>query len=188
MNPTLPITRMWTQIYSNIFYFKKEGKVEVVLCLINSALRHEEVRGSGDIAPPFFTSALDGGVSLSSRPGHFNPRKTAPGIHCIGGWVGPTADLDAMDWRKICCFDANKTPAVQPIAHSYSSSTLFNKKFWEELIACLIWYDTDRIENDASKNSSIVRCVFVAAVTFLPSHCLATIKGYTYRHRLIRGI
>jgi hypothetical protein len=25
-------------------------------------------------------------------------------------------------------------------------------------------------------------CAFVAAVTFLQSHCLETIKGYTYRH------
>jgi hypothetical protein len=36
------------------------------------------------------------------------------------------------------------------------------------------WYDADRIENDASNNSSIAACVFVAAVTFLPSRCLAT--------------
>jgi hypothetical protein len=48
-----------------------------------------------------------------------------------------------------------------------------NRKFWEELIACFILYDTDRIENDVSNNSSIVVCVFVAAVTFteqLPSN------------------
>jgi hypothetical protein len=30
--------------------------------------------------------------------------------------------------------------------------------------------------------------VFVAAVTFLPIRCLATIGGYTYRHRLMGGI
>jgi hypothetical protein len=32
--------------------------------------------------------------------------------------------------------------------------------------------------NDASYNSSIVTCVFVTAVTFLPSRCLATIRGF----------
>jgi hypothetical protein len=32
-----------------------------------------------------------------------------------------------------------------------------NKKFWEELIACFTWYDMDRIENDASNNSSILK-------------------------------
>jgi hypothetical protein len=40
----------------------------------------------------------------------------------------------------------------------------------------------DRIENDASNNSSIAY-VFVAAGTCLPSPCLAAIGGYTDRHR-----
>jgi hypothetical protein len=51
-----------------------------------------------------------------------------------------------------------------------------NSKFWEELSPTLIWYDTDRIENDASKNYSLLR-VFVAAGTCIPSSCLATIRG-----------
>jgi hypothetical protein len=53
-----------------------------------------------------------------------------------------------------------------------------NKKFWEELIAYFPWYDTGHIENDTSNNSSIVTCVFVTAVTFLPSRCLATIGRF----------
>jgi hypothetical protein len=53
-----------------------------------------------------------------------------------------------------------------------------NNKFWEELIAYFPWYDTGHIENDASNNSSIVACVFVTEVTFLPSRCLATIRGF----------
>jgi hypothetical protein len=52
------------------------------------------------------------------------------------------------------------------------------KTFWEDLIAHFPWYDTDHIKNDASKNSSIVAYVFVTAETFLPSRCLATIKGF----------
>jgi hypothetical protein len=38
--------------------------------------------------------------------------------------------------------------------------------------------DTGHIENDASNNYSIVACVFVTAVTLLPSRCLATIRGF----------
>jgi hypothetical protein len=51
-------------------------------------------------------------------------------------------------------------------------------------------YDTGHIENDASKNSSIVACVFVTAVTFLSSHFLATIGGFLPSRCLsmIRGI
>jgi hypothetical protein len=65
--------------------------------------------------------------------------------------------------------------------HDSSVSFLFGphiyKKFWEELIACFPWYDTGHIKNDESNNSYIVACVFATAVTFLPSRCLATIRG-----------
>jgi hypothetical protein len=40
-----------------------------------------------------------------------------------------------------------------------------NSKFWEELISYFPWYDKDRIEIDASNNSSTVACVFIGAVT-----------------------
>jgi hypothetical protein len=53
-----------------------------------------------------------------------------------------------------------------------------NKKFWEELIAYLPSYDTGHIENDASSNYTIVAGVFVTAVTFLPSRCLATVGRF----------
>jgi hypothetical protein len=52
------------------------------------------------------------------------------------------------------------------------------KTFWEELIAYVPRYDTDRVENDVCNNDSIVACVFVTAVTFPPSRCLATIGGF----------
>jgi hypothetical protein len=55
---------------------------------------------------------------------------------------------------------------------------LLSKKFWEELMANFPWYDTGHIETDESNNSSIVACVFVTAVTFLPSRSLATIGGF----------
>jgi hypothetical protein len=45
-------------------------------------------------------------------------------------------------------------------------------------------FDTTRTTQKTS-NSSIVECVFDAAVTILPSRCPAT---YTYRHRLTGGI
>jgi hypothetical protein len=60
----------------------------------------------------------------------------------------------------------------------YGGDYIFNKKFCEEPISYFPWYGTGHIGNDASKNSSIVACVFVAAVTFLPSRCLATIGGF----------
>jgi hypothetical protein len=66
---------------------------------------------SGGIAPPILDPVLDGGERLSSRPGRFTPRERAPGIHWIGGWVGPRAGLDAVVYRKF-----PRTPIVQPVA------------------------------------------------------------------------
>jgi hypothetical protein len=56
--------------------------------------------------------------------------------------------------------------------------TIINNKFWEELFTCFPWYDTGHIEIDASNKYSIVACVFVIAVTFLPSRCLATMGEF----------
>jgi hypothetical protein len=50
-----------------------------------------KTRGSGGIAPPFFTLAQDGGESSASCPDHFTPC-----THWIGGWVGSTPGLDAV--------------------------------------------------------------------------------------------
>jgi hypothetical protein len=51
--------------------------------------------GSRDIAPPFLTSALDGGEWSASRPCRLNPGKGAACTHWIGGWVGPRVNLNS---------------------------------------------------------------------------------------------
>jgi hypothetical protein len=47
------------------------------------------------------TTTLGGGEWSASRPGRFTARERAPRIHCIGGWVGTRAGLDAWVRRKI---------------------------------------------------------------------------------------
>jgi hypothetical protein len=47
-------------------------------------------------------------------------KETAPGTHCIGGWLSPRAGLDIVDKRKISypCQKWNPySSAVQPIAY-----------------------------------------------------------------------
>jgi hypothetical protein len=67
-------------------------------------------------------------------------------------------------------------PVYNEIINNLNTSALYrclinrNKKSWEVHIA----YDADHIENDVTNNFSIVTCVFVSAVTFLPNRCLAT--------------
>jgi hypothetical protein len=71
--------------------------------------------GSGGIAPLLLTSALDGGEWSASCPARFTPEDGAAGTHWIGGWVGPSAGLDAVEKRKILpCRESN------PVALRYT--------------------------------------------------------------------
>jgi hypothetical protein len=49
--------KMWYVVYTIIFRVNLilAHKVKLSLCLINEALRHEDIWGSGGIAPPFLT-------------------------------------------------------------------------------------------------------------------------------------
>jgi hypothetical protein len=88
-------------------------KVKLFLCLNNYIPRHEDVKGTGGIAPPFPTSAIDGGKLSISRPGRFYPPQ-------IRGWMGPRADLDAVKKRKISSLCRESNPG-----HSAYSPSLY---------------------------------------------------------------
>jgi hypothetical protein len=42
-------------------------------------------------------TALMNTHATASRPSCFIPEETVPGTHCISGWVGPRAGLDAVE-------------------------------------------------------------------------------------------
>jgi hypothetical protein len=67
---------------------------------ITSTCNKVNVR-NGAVSYSFLTSALDGGEWSDSRPGRFTPRERATGTHWKGGWVGPSAVVDAIVKRKI---------------------------------------------------------------------------------------
>jgi hypothetical protein len=70
----------------------------------------EDVWRSGGISPQL-TSALDGGESLTSRPGCFTPD-----THWITDWVGPNPVWTLWSIEKSLAAAANLTPDVQPLA------------------------------------------------------------------------
>jgi hypothetical protein len=54
------------------------------------------------VAPPFLTSALDGGEWSDSRPDRFTPGERAHDTHWIrASWVSPGAGLNPVEKRKI---------------------------------------------------------------------------------------
>jgi hypothetical protein len=67
------------------FLYKDKVKVKLSLYVINPAPHHEDVWGSGGMAPPFLTWALDRGEWLASHLCHFTPGESAPDTHWIGG-------------------------------------------------------------------------------------------------------
>jgi hypothetical protein len=90
--------------------------------------------------------ALDGGEWSASRPCRFTPGEITPCNHCIGGWVGPKAGLDAVKKRKILPLLGIETLAVQPVAIPTELSWLkviqtFQKIFWT-LIDAVTSFDT----------------------------------------------
>jgi hypothetical protein len=66
------------------------------------------------MAPPFLTSALDGGEGSVLCPCRFIPGERAPGIHWIGGWVGPRNGLKTIN-KKYLAPTGNLTPVVYPV-------------------------------------------------------------------------
>jgi hypothetical protein len=74
-------------------------KVKLSLCLI----KHYAMKayGGSRCIHPYF---LDLGARcewLASRLSHFIPDERTPGIHWIGGWLGPIAGLEDVRQRKI---------------------------------------------------------------------------------------
>jgi hypothetical protein len=54
--------------------------------------------GSGDKAPRFLSTTLDGREWSASSPSRFASEERSPGTHWIGGWVGTRAGLDYI-WK-----------------------------------------------------------------------------------------
>jgi hypothetical protein len=77
----------------------KKVKVKLSLCF-NWAPRHEGVVGECRYSSTHsLTSAPDGSEWSASHPGHFTPKERVPGIHWIGGWVGPRAVPNAPSYH-----------------------------------------------------------------------------------------
>jgi hypothetical protein len=64
----------------------------------------------------FLTMALNGGEWSASCPGHFTITERDPSTHGIGGCMGPSASLHAVEERKILSL-----PGFEPLT-SWASS------------------------------------------------------------------
>jgi hypothetical protein len=74
--------------------------------------------GSGVIAPPFLTLALD--EWSASRPVRFTHKERAPDTLCVGGRVGCTAGLGYAEKRTFLIPTGIRTPAISPSLYALS--------------------------------------------------------------------
>jgi hypothetical protein len=103
----LHISLIFSRVVKRVGYTAKEN---LPLCLINWAPNHENVWGSGGIAPPFLTSTQIWGEWSASLPAHFTTQERVPSAHWIGDWVDPKSSLDAMEKIKTPPPAGNPTP------------------------------------------------------------------------------
>jgi hypothetical protein len=67
--------------------------------------------GNRFIAPPFLTSALDGGEWSAVRPDRFTPGESVLDTHWIGGLVVPRTGLSSM---MECCIPVFQGHSASP--------------------------------------------------------------------------
>jgi hypothetical protein len=100
--------------------------------------------GGEGISPLFLTSILDAGKWSALRPGCFTPEETAPGTHWIGGWVGASVGLHAVEESKISCSCRESNPG-RPVRSSslcwlsYPGSEWWDMKEVEQSCRAVIW-------------------------------------------------
>jgi hypothetical protein len=120
---------------------KVKRKVKLSLCLINQALCHEEIWGSGGIAQPFLTMALEGVEWAASRPCRFPPQGKSP-CYPLHRRLG----LDTVEKRKIMhCQELNPGRPVRSLSlyqlSSLDSPTLqSNIHIWDTCCPGKCWY------------------------------------------------
>jgi hypothetical protein len=115
----------------------------------------------GGTAPPLLTSALDGGEQLASYISCFSPRKIVPGTHCIRGWVGPWAVLDAAEERNLYPPGIEpRCPACSPSLYCLSypgSCQVYISYIHYSLGPCNLRTSTYQEANSVTKQHNILR-------------------------------
>jgi len=68
--------------------------------MLNYVLRHEDVRGIGDVVPCIPKLGTRWKLVIFTPLPILPPGKELPGFRWLGGWVGSRAGLDAVAKRK----------------------------------------------------------------------------------------
>jgi hypothetical protein len=106
LRPRTDLSHPLQQSLSAATLYRRRQRAELSLCTTPSRRN----RGSGGIAPPFLTSALDVSVLSPSRPGCFIPGEIILDTH----WLVLRAGLDVVEKRVVVFPAGNRTPIPRP--------------------------------------------------------------------------
>jgi hypothetical protein len=99
-------------------YYKKVRLLS--LYLITQAPRHENVGGSGGIAPRLYTSTLDGDEWSAFTSWPLYPRGKSPRYPLHRRLCGPQGRSGDRSMRQFSCLCQESIPAVQSVACHYT--------------------------------------------------------------------
>ena len=85
------------------------------------------------------TSALDWGWVVSTTPRPLYPQQR-PGIHCIGGWVGPRAGLNGYGKSASTWIRSPDRPA--------RSESLYRLSYRSPCLLSVVWYKFTNISEE----------------------------------------
>jgi hypothetical protein len=99
--------------------------LKLSLYLINYALCHEDILGSGGIAPSFLTSSLDGGEWSDSRPMSLYPGRKRGRYPWDRSQGGPQSRSGRHGKEKInLAPDGSRTLSVERVGRRYTDSAI----------------------------------------------------------------
>jgi hypothetical protein len=129
--------------------------------VLNEAPRHEDVWRSGSIAPSVHKFGTRRTWVVSFTPWQLYRQGNNPGIHWIGGWVGPRAGLDAMEKGKNPCPCRESNPSrpvrslVTVLTRNLKAATIavFQILAFTQLVIICLFHPT--LCNFCSRNSVV---------------------------------
>jgi hypothetical protein len=80
--------------------------------------------------------ALFGGEWVASRPGRFALGERACCAHWVGGWVGPSTDLDDTEKRNLLALPGLE---LQPLYHLAYTQSLYRLSYPDNLYKIIVF-------------------------------------------------
>jgi hypothetical protein len=119
--------------------------------------------------------------SLLSQNSHINLKRIVQGFNDWCCYSQPDGRIDITFYKFVQGLPIQNSIRISVIFLELCSHVEKNGSSEKNWSPTFLLYDTDRKDNDSSKNFFMVTCVFVSTGTCLPSRCLTMIRGMRWQ-------